>query len=171
MPKLLILRHAKSAWNTDAATDLERPLTGRGRRASTRMAKWLRDHELEPDITLSSPAVRCRETLQSIVGSDGRCGPRPEFHDDLYGADVDTWLRRLQELDESTTTALICGHNPGLEDLSLQLSADPLPRADNGKLLTTAAIIELDFDGPWAELSPDSCRLVELVRPRSLPRD
>lgn len=115
--------------------------------------------------------MRCRETLQSIVGTNGAGGPAPTFEAWLYGADAITWNRRLREVDDAITTVLVCGHNPGLEELGLRLSADPLPRADNGKLLTTAAIIELDFDGAWANLDPSSCRLIELVRPRSLPRD
>lgn len=135
------------------------------------MAQWLRANDLRPDLTLSSPAVRCRETLQSIVGTDGECGPPPTYDERFYGADAATWLERIQGVDDATGTVLVCGHNPGLEDLALSLSIDPLPYAANGKLLTTATLIYLDFDSTWAELGRDSCRLVELVRPRSLPKE
>jgi len=171
VPKLLILRHAKSAKNTDAATDFERPLTGRGRRASRRVAEWIRTHELAPHLTLSSPAVRCHETLQSVVGTDGAGGPEPVFESEIYGADAASLAERLRQIDDAVEIVMLCGHNPGLEELGLWLSADPLPRADNGKLLTTGAIIHLDLTATWADLGPDSCRLVELVRPRSARRD
>ena len=63
---------------------------------------------------------------------------------------------------------LICGHNFGLDELVEHLSATPPPLSQNGKLMTTAAIAHLRFDGDWAGLSASSGELVQLVRPREL---
>ena len=56
--ELLILRHAKSAWDTDAVSDFDRPLAKRGRKDAPRMGKWLRRRRLVPGYVLSSPARR-----------------------------------------------------------------------------------------------------------------
>ena len=61
--ELLILRHAKSAWNSDAPTDFERPLSGRGRKNAPRMGRFLFEQGLRPDYVVSSPAERARQTV------------------------------------------------------------------------------------------------------------
>ncbi len=54
---LLLLRHAKSAWNTGAAKDFDRPLANRGERDAPTMGKWLKKQGLVPDTVISSPAL------------------------------------------------------------------------------------------------------------------
>ena len=67
MPELLILRHAKSAWDTDAPTDFDRPLSARGERDRWRMAGWLADEGLCPDEVVTSSALRARATAEAVV--------------------------------------------------------------------------------------------------------
>ena len=60
--ELLVLRHGKSDWTTDAPTDFERPLAPRGRKAAKRMGQWLRQNKLLPDHIVSSTAKRAKQT-------------------------------------------------------------------------------------------------------------
>ena len=83
---ILVMRHAKSAWNTDAASDFDRPLTARGERDAERMAEWLADVDIVPDAILSSSAVRAKTTVQPII-------ERLEY---WRGADVQ-WSKRGME--------------------------------------------------------------------------
>ena len=62
--ELLILRHAKSDWGTDALTDFERPLAKRGKKDAPRVGKWLRDQALVPDHVVS--AVRGVESRSAV---------------------------------------------------------------------------------------------------------
>ena len=41
MKRLILLRHAKSAWDEPALADFDRPLAPRGRRAATPLARFL----------------------------------------------------------------------------------------------------------------------------------
>ena len=59
MPRLILLRHAKSAW-PDGAPDVDRPLAKRGREAAPRMGGYLAEEGLIPDLVLVSPARRAR---------------------------------------------------------------------------------------------------------------
>ncbi len=77
----------------------------------------------------------------------------------------------LHRVPESCTTALLVGHNPGLEALVLRLSADPPHLPPDGRLFPTAALARLAFEGSWAQLGPGCARLVALVRPRELSDD
>ena len=47
--ELLVLRHAKSAWDTGAARDFDRPLSKRGRRDAPRVGRFLARSGLTPD--------------------------------------------------------------------------------------------------------------------------
>lgn len=50
MPReLLILRHAKSDWDSGAGTDFDRPLSRRGKHDAPRIGAWLYREGLVPD--------------------------------------------------------------------------------------------------------------------------
>ena len=168
MPELLVMRHAKSAWDTDAPTDFDRPLAERGRRDRVRMASWLADEDLCPTHVLSSPALRARSTVEAVIAECRVPAAHIVSDRDLYDADARTWFDRLRSQPESVERLLICGHNPSLDLLVETLCATDPPLSHNGKLMTTAAIAHLRFDRRWADLMPASCDLVTLQRPRDL---
>lgn len=163
------MRHAKSDWSTGHG-DFDRPLNDRGIEAADRMASWLIDEQLCPERVISSPAARTRATAMAVVASCGTDRSQLDFEDDAYLADAFTWLQILARYSggQPEGRMLICGHNPGLDDLVDHLSASPVPLTDSGKLMTTAAVAHFRFDTSWSELSHRSCELVQLVRPREL---
>ncbi|OZA50370.1 MAG: hypothetical protein B7X81_01395 [Hydrogenophilales bacterium 17-61-76] len=60
---LILWRHAEAE---DTSPDMERKLTGRGRKQASRMADWL-NPRLPPDIrVLASPATRAWQTAQAL---------------------------------------------------------------------------------------------------------
>jgi phosphohistidine phosphatase len=165
MNELLVMRHAKSDWTAGHA-DFDRPLNDRGIRAADRMAGWLLDEQLCPDHVISSPAARARATAMAVVFCCSTDNHQVEFEQRAYLADAFTWLQLVASQPSGRT--LICGHNPGLDDLVDHLSASPVPLSDSGKLMTTAAVAHFRFDTSWNELDQGSCELVQLVRPREL---
>ena len=84
--ELLILRHAKSAWDTDAASDFDRPLSKRGRKAAPRVGRYLMQQGLIPDFVISSPATRAEQTVIAVCGQMN-IGPDDIIWDErVYGA-------------------------------------------------------------------------------------
>jgi len=164
---LLVMRHAKSAWDTDAASDFDRPLANRGARDAHRMADWLAQNDLEPDGVLSSSALRARMTVQPVIDRFEISPSRVQFRDELYLADATSWIDAIA--DTVFWLPLLCGHNPGLDELVSHLSSKPPPLSANRKLMTTASIAHLHFEG-WDEVENGSGQLVNLVRPRELAR-
>ena len=165
MNELLVLRHAKSSWSTGLG-DFDRPLAPRGERVAPLMATWLDDNDLRPDRVISSSAVRARDTAGFVIDHFELPADVVSFRDELYLAGVETWLDTLA--GETASRVLVCGHNPGLDWLVEYLASDPPPETDDGKLMTTAAIAYLRFDGGWDALERGSGRLVDLARPREL---
>ncbi|MEW6119614.1 MAG: histidine phosphatase family protein [Pseudomonadota bacterium] len=110
---LILWRHAEAE---DGTPDLERELTGRGRKQAARMADWL-NPRLPPDIRiLASPAARTRQTVQAL----GR-----EYdveHTLAPGASVDAVLAAVGWPD-AAYPVLIVGHQPTLGQVALRLLA------------------------------------------------
>ena len=165
MPELLVMRHAKSAWDTGDPDHL-RPLAPRGERDRVTMARWLVANDLRPDRVICSTAVRARETAQYVIETFGLDPANTEFDDQLYHAGFRQWLGRIR--DQTVPRVLICGHNPSLDMLVETLASTEPQLSATGKLMTTAAIAHFTFDGPWDDLAPGMARLLHLVRPREL---
>ena len=166
--RLLLLRHAKSAW-PDGVSDFDRPLAPRGRKAAKRMGAYLRDEQLVPDLALISPARRARETWDRVKR---RLGPVSEHAEPrLYEAAVDGLLTVVRETEPAVGTLLILGHNPGLEELA-KLLAGSGPHKARARLMrkyATAGLAVLEFDaGTWREVDAGLARLDRFVTPRSL---
>ena len=90
MAELLVLRHAKSSWDTPGQPDHDRPLNRRGRRDAPRIGELLAAESLLPDAVLCSTACRTVETWTLLSAAAG-CPVAPAFTDRLYlasGADL-----------------------------------------------------------------------------------
>lgn len=162
-----MLRHAKSSWDDEALRDRDRPLAPRGRRATKRIATWAREHDVRPQLVVSSSAVRARETLQGVLPDLGE--PEVWIEVALYAGSAETLLERVQALPDEAEEAMLVGHNPGLGDLLLLL-AEPgeLRQRAEAKVPTGAlATLEADIER-WADLEPGGARVVSFVVPRQL---
>lgn len=162
-----LLRHAKSDWDTGVA-DIDRPLNRRGRRDAPRIGRWLRRQGWRPQLILSSPAVRARETLEAVIEQAGLHNSELRWDEELYLASRKTLLERIRGLSPDTDNVLLVGHNPGLEELLEYACRTPIPTTDNGKLFTTANLALLRLDGNWKDAGRGTAELVELVRPGDL---
>lgn len=168
MKTLLLLRHAKSSWNNPAIRDYERPLTARGRDAATSMGRLLAERGLRPDLIVSSPARRARETCERVLPELGEA-PAVRVEERLYMAETPTLLRVVRSLAEDADTVLLIGHNPGIERFAAQLagSAAADTRQRMARKFPTAALAVLRFDLPeWVGLAPGAGRLEAFVTPR-----
>ncbi|MEQ1645660.1 MAG: histidine phosphatase family protein [Pyrinomonadaceae bacterium] len=159
MKTLLILRHAKSSWDDASMSDFERPLNGRGLRAAPFIGELMRRRELVPETILSSPAMRARTTAE-LVQQAGAFDAEIAFVDDIYEASPGSLRQAVAEINDAFTTALLVGHNPGIEGFIRYLTGklEPMPTA-------ALAVVELEVDR-WSEVDEGSGELNAVIRPR-----
>ncbi len=159
MKTLLILRHAKSSWDDPSMSDFERPLNARGLRAAPFMGGLMRRRELIPDTILSSPAMRARHTAK-LVQQSGAFDAEIKFDHDIYEASPGSLRQAVAEIDDEITTALLVGHNPGIEGFIRYLTGklEPMPTA-------ALAVIELKIS-KWNEIDDGCGELKAVIRPR-----
>ena len=71
--KLSIIRHAQAVDYVAIGSDGERTLTEKGSEQSTGLGRYLREAEQLPDIVLSSPVLRARQTAELLCQA-AQCG-------------------------------------------------------------------------------------------------
>jgi phosphohistidine phosphatase len=171
--RLVLLRHAKSAWPD--MPDHERPLAWRGQRDAPVMGRWLRAVGLVPDLVLCSTARRARETWQLAQSGLGAVPP-VRFDDRVYEASPAALLDLIRRESGAAETLLVVGHDPGVPGLALTLAgAGPDAYPGGGMLdrmrakFPTATIAVFGCTGNWDGLGPGSARLACFIIPRDLP--
>ena len=167
MNTLYLLRHAKSSWTDESLPDRERPLAPRGRRAAKRLAQHMRERGIAPQVVLCSPALRTRQTLE-LIGPALGAHAEVLFEDELYGAGAEQLLARLQGLPKGVGSALVIGHNPGVQDLAVLLAGHRNERERLGGHFPTGALAALAFPGSWASLGSGGAELTDFLVPRDL---
>jgi len=140
---LLIIRHAKAEGF--AMDDSARNLTEEGKGQAKKVGEFLKAQKLLPDIVLTSPYARAKQTSKIFCGSAELAEPH-----------VETWLacgmkpsEALQELSsyQDFGTVAICGHNPDLAELTEWL----LGSSKGGVNVKTASIIYFSEVNPLSQ--------------------
>jgi phosphohistidine phosphatase len=163
MKTLLLLRHAKSSWNDSALADHDRPLNKRGQRDGPRMGALVREQRLTPDVIISSDAVRAHMTAEAVAEATRFTGKILLDHL-LYMAGPDDILAVLRTVPETNAgTVMIVGHNPGLEELIVQLTGEQQD-------LPTAALAQMVLPiDQWCDLEASTRgTILGLWRPKEL---
>ncbi len=166
----MLLRHA-TAVAQDPGGDRERPLDQAGRRDCEALAEWIAARGLALDLVLCSASRRTRQTLDIIAPSFARAA-EILIEDELYLAPAQRLLARLRRLPEDKTSAMLIGHNPGLQELANGLSdlaSGPLAARLAGGF-PAAALARYAVEVSWAALDRRRARLVAFITPREIAR-
>ena len=174
MKSLTLLRHAKSGYDDPLLRDFDRPLNDRGRRAAMKVGQWLgaamRRGDM-PDFALvfASPAVRVRQTIEGLEAGMNR-PLAPVYEQRIYLSSSATLIELCAGLSDEFSAAMLVGHNPGLEDLLLELVPPGGPlRAEAELKYPTATLARLDIAiDRWAQIDGGRAELARFVRPRDL---
>jgi phosphohistidine phosphatase len=127
---LLLIRHAKSSWNSDVGNDFDRPLNERGKRDAPEMATRLMRHGVGIDQFVSSPANRAKTTCILFARAFKRDEREILFIPELYHAHSDSFYQIIAGFDDAKSNIAVFSHNPGITDFVNSLtttSVDNMP--------------------------------------------
>ena len=155
MKRLILFRHAKTERDSDSGRDFDRRLTERGQSDAKRMGEEIRSLGLTVELILSSPAARAVETAQLA-------GLPPRFDERIYDAAAGELLYIVQDVDNSISSLMMIGHNPGFERLASRLIGQDV-KLPTGSLAEIAVPVE-----QWSGAGGGAARLVRLLKPREL---
>ena len=118
--------------------------------------------KIQPDLVLSSPALRAKQTSQ-IVCEAARLSSLINFDERIYEASVQRLFEIVAGFEDSITTAMMVGHNPGSEELLSALTGE-------SQRMPTAALacINLKIE-KWSDVTGGTGRLIWLTKAKELP--
>jgi phosphohistidine phosphatase len=115
MKQLLIIRHAKSSWDSFAMSDFDRPLNDRGQKDAPLMAERLLKSKVKIDALVSSPANRALSTAIHFAKVFGFKEKDILQVPELYHAPESVYYTVIHDLfKDKWDTVAIFGHNPGI---------------------------------------------------------
>ena len=160
MKTILIMRHAKSDWNTPNS-DFERPLNNRGLKAAPKMAQMLNKLKVKPELIVSSPAKRAITTAE-LVKNELNFTEEIKLYPDFYYGDTTHMLDTIYSLNNKMHTVLMVGHNPTVETLVSKLSSEFIQ-------MPTATIVCIQCnEESWEEIKPYENKILWIKRPKEL---
>jgi phosphohistidine phosphatase len=161
MKNLLLLRHAKSDWDDPSLRDFDRPLAARGERDAPKIGKALRKRGPAPDLIMSSPAARAKQTVEAVAKA-ARFELEIKFNQAIYDASSPELLQLIRSLPDDSSCVLLVGHNPGFEDLVGRLSG-------SHERMPTAALACIQFQiDKWEDVDDGKGKLAWLLTPKQL---
>lgn len=165
--RLVLVRHAKAEPGGD--DDLARALTSRGRRDAAALGRWLVEHDLGPDLVVTSSAVRAQETWTS-ASSELDDPPPVRVEQDLYDGSVAGTMNVIAATAEVVRTLAVVGHEPttsavaeALAGLGTDGAALDAVRAG----MSTSGVAVLEVRREWGEVTGGSAVLVQVASPRA----
>jgi phosphohistidine phosphatase len=146
MKTLILVRHAKSSWDTPDTNDIDRPLNERGKKDAPEMAKRLKDRKIDIDLFVSSPAKRARKTAKYFAEEFDVKKEDIKIVDDLYLASQSSFLKTITALGDKKDVVALFSHNPGITEFANSLTNT---RIDD---MPTCSVFALKVDTKsWAD--------------------
>ncbi|HEV2363182.1 MAG TPA: histidine phosphatase family protein [Caulobacteraceae bacterium] len=150
MRRLVLFRHAKAEAHAAGGRDFDRGLTKRGRRDAELMGKVIVQEGFAPDVALVSSAKRARQTWQAAATAmpSAAC----ELHPDLYNASPEEIATAVRSAARSAGTVMVIGHNPGLQELAVNLlveggAEEDIERVSQKFATASVAVFGIASDG------------------------
>ena len=155
MKSVYFIRHAKAADKIPGQNDFERDLADKGRHDAQLMAKKLKMKGTQPDLIVSSTALRALNTATLFAEALAYDPQSIKTRDKLYNAAPESIQECLFEWDDNVETLLLFGHNPGISELAIELSNE---KAD---ILPTCGIACFEFDiEQWQDAGQETKKMV-----------
>jgi phosphohistidine phosphatase len=149
MQRLILLRHGKAETTSGAGGDFERGLTDRGKRESAATGQALARVGIAPDLVLVSTARRAMETWEAARAAFPNAHFAPVR--ELYHATPDALAEAIEASGRAVASLMIVGHNPGLHELAVALTATGDGSADRSLAASfptaAAAVFEKNSHG------------------------
>lgn len=166
MKTLLIIRHAKSSWDSTNTPDIDRPLNDRGKKDAPSMAKRLINAGIHIDRLVSSPARRARHTAELFARELKAKDTDIVILTELYHAQPNTFQQVVTQLDDDDNTVALFSHNPGITAFANTLTS---VRIDN---MPTCSIFAIKSGAAtWSEFFNGDREFLFFDYPKSLASD
>ncbi len=163
MKKLLLVRHAKSGWQTGIASDFDRKLSKQGNDDANKMANLIKNSITKLDKIISSSAVRAISTAQYFANVFEIDFAKIETDIGLYEKGVAYFKKLIASQDNSLECIMFVGHNPIITYLINDLAGTEIFPIE------ACSVACIDYDiSDWAEVEKSNGKLIFIESPFEL---
>lgn len=160
--RLYLVRHAHAAWGTPGVSDFDRPLDETGRLEARDVAEQAALAGLIPEVLVSSPALRCRQTTAVLLDVFRSVTPTEDMM--LYSGGPDAYFEQIRR-HGSRRSLMIVGHNPMIEACAHHLSRESDVMTALAIGYPTAGFLAIDFVSPLPDYLTHRGQPVALITP------
>ena len=161
---LILMRHAKSSWDSPTDSDHERPLNERGIKSARALGHWLREKNFLPDEALVSSSLRTQMTYAGLA-----LETQPTIVEALYNASSDFLLEAINSA--SKETLMVIAHNPGIGELAFRLARMMRELPEHSRFVDfptgSTLIVEWETDS-WENLDYSQGKIVKFITPHEI---
>ncbi len=164
MKTLILMRHAKSSWDSPTLADHDRPLNERGIQSAKALGSWLKEKNLTPDQALVSSSVRTQETFAGL-----KLDVTPTLKPELYHSSSDQLLDAIKHA--TGETIIVIAHNPGIGDLALRLARMTRQHPNHSRFadFPTGATLVMKWDAEsWDKIDWSEGEMIDFIIPGEL---
>jgi phosphohistidine phosphatase len=162
MKTLYLARHAKSSWKHPELSDIERPLSKRGKRDAPIIGNLLKEKGVKPDLLISSPTVRARKTALVIAEIIDYPKSKIIIDDNIYESSSTELINMIQGFNNKYDSVMMFGHNPDFTMLNNYLTDSFI---DN---IPTCGVVGIHFNSTWKKIDGDSGKAFFFIYPKLL---
>ena len=143
---IYFIRHAKAKGFQKGESDFERSLKKKGYKDIKTIGSYLQLYGANPDIVLSSCALRAQQTAIELLGTMKSDAPI-QYLQELYEPFIKEIINIIQAIDEKIKTIFIIGHAPQMIELINYVSDEHISK------LPTLGVVKVDFDcDSWEQI-------------------
>lgn len=150
---LQIVRHAKSSWDYDSLSDIDRPLKLRGIKNAYEMARRLKIRNSLPKLILTSPANRALHTAIIFARVFELPFANLNIEVKLYETGEERLLDLLKHIPDEVNSVMLVGHNPVFTNFANLFVSTPIAN------IPTAGIVTIAFEAAsWQDISREKVK-------------
>ncbi|MFA5417601.1 MAG: histidine phosphatase family protein [Bacteroidales bacterium] len=162
MKTLILVRHAKSSWDNPNLSDHDRPLLEIGKKRTRLVISRLQNLKVQPDIIISSSAVRALETAKYIAKGLNYPVESIKASNAYYLASEQELINEFFDMPDRFNTVILTGHNPTLTNLANKFLSKPL---DN---LPTSGVVKICFkSNKWDQIMHAELESQDIITPKN----
>lgn len=113
--KIVLIRHVKSDWSAEK-TDFDRPIREDRKADVLKIAEALNARGVTPDMMISSPAKRTKQTAKLLAKTFDYVSSQIEYAESLYECTCEELWRVIQLPRPEVNSLFIICHNPAITD-------------------------------------------------------
>ncbi|MFW5687597.1 MAG: SixA phosphatase family protein [Bacteroidota bacterium] len=163
MKTLYLIRHGKSSWDNLSVEDYERPLLPKGIRRTKKVASFLKENSISPQLIVSSHAVRAFETACIIAEKLKYPLEKIQVEEDMYFSGAEAMENIIYSVDDRHEQLMLVGHNPDMTNFANHFLFEKID------YLPTSGVVAIEFDTTlWNEIMSCPREIKFVITPKTL---